>query len=157
MLLTGLSTEARAQMSVAAGRDTLRGLPGIEVIVDTLEPTLEQAGLTSARLRDNIVHRLRDQDIQVFTSQVSNPSDAKPYLYVDLTTLEIPGQDLVVVAIQVKVRQTVRAAATLSNIVDATTWDSHTIVGLPSKQLPRLPELVGEHVERFIRDWKAVH
>ena len=144
-------------MFVTAGRDTLRGLPGIEVIVDTLEPTLEQAGLTSARLRDDIVHRLRKNDIQVFVSQVSNPSDAKPYLYVDLTTLEIPGQNLVVVAIQVKVRQTVRAAATLSNIVDATTWESHTVVGVPPKELGHMSELIGEHVDQFIRDWKAVH
>ena len=74
-----------------------------------------------------------------------------------LDSLVIPGAGLHAIAIQVQVRQTVRSLVTSSNIVDATTWDSHTVVGVSAAELPSVRDEIGEHIDRFIGDWAAVH
>jgi hypothetical protein len=156
-MLAAVSCVASAQMFVTTGRDTLRSLPGIEVVVDQIPAEIEQAGVTAAGLKADIERRLRAGGVTMYASQEANPSMAKPYLYVHLNALEIPGQALTVIAVQVQLRQTVRALATSSNIVDAMTWDSHTVVGFPAKEMREVVTEVGGHVDRFITDWKSVH
>jgi hypothetical protein len=153
LLLSGVSTSA--QMFVTTGRDTLRGLPGVEVIVEPLQDELEGAGVSTAALRASVEARLRAAGITVFSSQEANTTEAKPYLYVHLNALEIPGQGLHVLAVQVQVRQTVRSLVRPSNIVDAMTWDSHSLVGARTKELPLVTEELLAHVDRFVRDWTA--
>jgi hypothetical protein len=146
---------APAQMFVTTGRDTLRSLPGVEVIVDAVPPELERAGLSATALKGGLEKRLRSAGITVYASQKDNPSQAKPYLYVHLNALDVPGRDLCIVAVLVQLRQTVRSVVTSSNIVDAMTWDSHTVIGLPVKELRRVSDEIDEHADRFIADWKA--
>jgi hypothetical protein len=148
-------TPAAAQMFVTTGRDTLRSLPGVEVIVDVVPPELERAGVTAASLKGALTKRLGAAGITIYASQKDNPSPARPYLYVHLNALEIPKDDLCIVAVLVQVRQTVRSVVTSSSIVDAMTWDSHTVVGIPVKELGRIGEVIDEHADRFIRDWQA--
>jgi hypothetical protein len=155
LMLLGASRPATAQMFVTTGRDTLRSLPGIEVIVDVVPPELERAKVTAASLKGALEKRLTTAGVTVYASQKDNPSPARPYLYVHLNALEIPGDGLCVVAVLVQVRQTVRSVATGSSIVDAMTWDSHTVAGIPVKELGRVGEVIDEHADRFIRDWKA--
>ena len=153
-LLVG-TAPAAAQMYVTTGKDALRGLPGVEVVVDELPEELRAAGHSAQGLRAALEERLRTSAITVFTSQKANTSDAKPYLYVLLNGFPIPGEGIYVLSVQVQVRQTVRSLVTSSSIVDAVTWDSHDVVGVPTKELPRVTDVVLEHVDRFVRDWKA--
>jgi len=157
LMLAGAVSDASAQMFVTTGRDTLRSLPGIEVVVESLPPELERAGLKTIDVRADVDRRLRAKGIPIFGSQGANPSEAKPYLYVHLNVLPIPGGNLYAIAIQVQVRQTVRSLATSSNIVDAMTWDSHTVVGVPAGELASVRDEIGEHIDRFVSDWTAVH
>jgi hypothetical protein len=157
LILASAAHEASAQMFVTTGRDTLRSLPGVEVVVESLPPELERAGLKAIDLRTDVDRRLRAKKVPIFGSQGANPSAAKAYLYVHLNALAIPGGDLYAIAIQVQVRQTVRSLVTSSNIVDAVTWDSHTVVGASAKELASVRDEIGEHVDRFIGDWAAVH
>ena len=157
VIIAGPAPDASAQMFVTTGRDTLRSLPGIEVVVESLQPELERAGLKTADVRADIDRRLRAKGVPIFGSQGTNPSTAKAYLYVHLNALAIPGGDFYAIAIQVQVRQTVRSLVTSSNIVDAVTWDSHTVVGAPAKELVSVRDEIGEHIDRFIGDWGAVH
>ena len=157
LMLVGAVSDASAQMFVTTGRDTLRSLPGIEVVVESLPPELERAGLKTIDVRADVDRRLRAKGISIFGSQGANPSEAKPYLYVHLNVLPIPGGNLYAIAIQVQVRQTVRSLATSSNIVDAMTWDSHTVVGVPAGELASVRDEIGEHIDRFVSDWTAVH
>ena len=147
---------ASAQMFVPTGRDTLRGLPGVEVLVESLPPELERVGLTSAGLRTELEQRLKAGGVVVYANQKENPSAAKPYLYVHLNPLELPGQ-LQAVAVQVHVRQTLQSLVTNSQIVNAMTWDMHTVVAVRPSEMSVLKETVLEMVDRFVADWRAVH
>ncbi len=156
LLLVLLSASgASAQLFVATGRDTLRGLPGVEVAVEAA-PELPHAELTATALHTAFEQRLRAGGITVYATQAANPSDAKPYLYVHLNALPLP-EKLLAVAIQVHLRQTVRSAVTVSTIVNAMTWDQHTLAAATAADGAQLRDLVLEMIDRFVADWRAVH
>ena len=157
LLLAGTATPASAQMFVTTGRDTLRGLPGMEVAIEAFEPELERAGLPTAAIRAEVVQRLRAAGITVYASQNDNPSEAKPYLYVDVNGVRPVGQNLYAIALQVQVRQTLRSPVTSSNIVDAMTWDARTVLAVRGNNLTSVRAIILEYVDHFIDDWKAVH
>ena len=157
LLLSVMATHASAQMFVTTGRDTLRGLPGVEVAVEQLQPELERDGLTGATIHDEVVQRLRAAGIAVYTSQNENPSEAKPYLYVDVNAVRLGGQNLYAIALQVQVRQTLRSPVTSSNIVDAMTWDARTVLVAPGNNLTSVRLTIRQYVDHFIEDWRAVH
>jgi len=157
VLLAGMAADTSAQMFITTGRDTLRGLPGVEVAVEQLEPELERDGLAGAAIHAAVVQRLRAAGITVYASQNENPSEAKPYLYVDVTGVRLGAQNLYAIALQVQVRQTLRSPVTSSNIVDAMTWDARTVLAVPRSDLASVRTIIQEYVDHFIEDWRAVH
>lgn len=152
-----LPTAADAQLFVPTGKDTLRGLPGVEVIVESPQPELEQAGLTAASIRAGIVRRLTASRIRVFATQATNASLAKAYVYVHLNAAQVPRPGGYAVAVQVQVRQTLRSLVTESSIVDAVTWDAHTVVHATGDGLPAVRVALQQFTDRFVADWMAVH
>jgi hypothetical protein len=156
LILLLWSQVASAQMFITTGRDTLRGLSGVEIQLESTPPELRHEELATAALRSAVEKRLRDGGVTVYASQHTNPSDAKAYLYVQLTALSVT-ESVQAVSIQVHVRQTVRSAVTPSNIVNAMTWDAHTIAAVGARDGAELRALVLEMVDRFVTDWRAVH
>jgi hypothetical protein len=147
--------EVSAQPVMATGRETLRGLPGVEVAVEV--PTeLHTIELTAPALHNAIEQRLQAGGVTVYSTQAANPSAAKAYVYAHLNALSLPGQ-LQAVAIQLHLRQTVRSTISSANIVNAMTWDQHTVVAITSADAAQLRDLVLEMVDLFIADWRAVH
>lgn len=145
-----------AQMFVATGRDTLRGLPGVEVVVESVPPELERVGVTTALIRADVEGRLRAAGVTIYATQAQNPSVAKPYVYVHLNALALPGQ-LQAVAVQLHVRQTLQSPLTKSNIVNAMTWDAHNVLGVGSGDGKLLRDALLQMVDDLIADWRAVH
>ena len=58
---------------------------------------------------------------------------------------------------QLHVRQTLESKVTGSQIVNAVTWDVHTIVAFTPSEAPEVRGAIGDMVDRFIVDWRAVH
>jgi hypothetical protein len=156
VLLTVLTGTAAAQMFVATGRDTLRGLPGVEVVVEALQPELEREGLTTGAIREDVMRQLRAAGIMVYASQAENPSPAKPFLYIHVNGLAPAPSDVYVIALQVHLRQTLQSPVTGSNIVNAMTWDAHNVLSVPAVALLRVREEIQDYVDTFIQDWLAV-
>jgi hypothetical protein len=148
---------AQAQQFVATGRDTLRALPGVEVVVEPFAADLERGGLTASAVRTAVERQLRTAGIPLYPSQRSNPSAAQPYLYVAVTGLLFDAGKAWAVGVQVELRQSVKSAVTESRIVDAVTWDQRTVLVVPTSQLPELGAEVATLVTTFIDDWHAVH
>ena len=148
---------ASAQMFVPTGRDTLRELPGVEVIVESLQPELEREGVSGSDIRDAMTRQLLAGGIPVYESQRENPSLAKAYLYLHLNALELPDQQGYAVAVLVQVRQTLQSVVTVSQIVDAMTWDAHNVLHVPPGNFDGLYAEIERYVTLFISDWVAVH
>jgi hypothetical protein len=156
LLLAGGAADANGQMFVSTGRDTLRGLPGVEVLVEDLQPEIERSGLTGAAIRADVERRLRDAGISVYPSQAANPSVAKAYLYVHINALVLPQAAGYAIAVQVHLRQTLRSIVTGSNIVNAMTWDAQNVIGVPPTGLPTVRAEVLTFIDQFVQDWAAV-
>jgi hypothetical protein len=153
LALIATSSSASAQMFVSTGRDTLRGLPGVEVLVEELPPELRRAGLTTDGVRSELQRRLAAGGITLYTSQQQNASPAKAYLYLHLNALELPGS--MAIAVQLQLRQTVKSTVTTSSIVNAMTWDSHNVFALTGGDTAALTGAVIEMVDDFVADWRS--
>ena len=152
-----VASTAHAQMFIATGRDTLRGLSGVEIVVEVAQPELARRGLDPAAIRADVERRLRGAGVAVYASQAENPSLAKPFLYVHLNALELPRGAGYAVALQVHLRQTLRSAVTNSQVVNAMTWDAHNVVVAPTDGLAAVRGELDTYVDAFVRDWAAVH
>ena len=144
------------QLFVPTGGHTLRTLPGVEVIVETIPVPLQRAGLTQAAVKADLERWLGAGGITVYQSQPANPSAAKAYLDLRTTVLALRDGSYAV-AVQMHVRQTVKSLATESNIVNAATWETGRLVNVPQSELPRVRDEIRGMAEEFVADWKGVH
>ena len=67
----------------ASTRESLAGLRGVKVVVETLEPEVEHAGLTSAVIQTDAELKLRLAGIRVLTTDESRDEPGHPYLYLN--------------------------------------------------------------------------
>jgi hypothetical protein len=144
------------QLFVPTGGHTLRSLPGVEVIVETIPPALQRAGVTQASVGLDVARFLQAAGVVVFPSQSANPSAAKAYLDVRTTLLALPDGSYAV-AVQMHVRQTVASLVTESKIVNAATWENGRLVNVAAADLPRVRDEIRGMAEEFVADWKAAH
>ena len=149
-------TETAAQQFVSNGRDTLRGLIGVEVLVEPLQPEVERNGLTAASIRSDVEQQLRAGGITIYPSQVANTSPAKPYLYVHLNAVALQT-GMLAIGVQLQLRQTLRSPVTGSNVVNAMTWDQENVVAVEGTSLDAVRMELRDYVGTFVRDWVAVH
>ena len=151
------ATDARAQQFMPTGRDTLRGLPGVEVVVEPLTADLARDGLSAAALKTSVEGVLRSNGVPMYATQAANPSPAKPYVYVQVTGLALPREGHVL-SLQVQLRQTLRSLVTGSAIVNAMTWDQQTVVFLPAGGgMQAVHGEVQSLIDEFVQDWGRVH
>ena len=156
-LLAAAPPPGFAQTFVTTGRDTLRGLPGVEVAIENLEADVTADGLTIPAIQSDVVGRLQRAGVPVYSSQVANPSPAKAYVYVRVNNLKLPAAGVYAMSVDVQIRQTVRSLVSTSNIVDAVTWDHADVVVVPVARAADVRMVINEFVDDFIQDWKAVH
>ena len=157
LLAVVLAADARAQQFLSTGRDTLRGLPGVEVLVEPLAPELERAGLLGSAIHANVERHLRARGIPVYSTQVANPSAAKAYLYVQVSGLSLPRGGYAL-AVEVQLRQTLRSLVTASAIANAMSWDQQMVMAVqPGDSMQGVYAEVQSLVDRFVEDWRAVH
>jgi hypothetical protein len=150
-----LAAAASAQMFVPAGKDTLRGLPGVEVLVEELEPGIASSGLTAAAIAAEVKKQLASSSITVYPSQMQNPSPAKAYLYVHISGFPLQQQGCLL-NLQVQVRQTLRSPVTNSNVVNAMTWDRQQFLFMPaSNARSSLQAELRTLVQEFVQDWRT--
>ncbi len=159
LLALGLtSSDASAQLFVSTGRDTLRGLPGVEVLIEPLQPELERAGVTGALMAASVTQQLKAAGITVYADQRQNPSPSQPYLYVHVNAAPDERSGAFAVAIQVHLRQTLSSLTTESRVVNAMSWDAHSVAVMPVAMLKAdVADEVQDLVARFVADWRAVH
>ena len=69
-------------------RETLRGLPGVCVVIEALGADIKKDGLTEEQLRTDVEVRLRRAGIRVLTLDEVKESSIKPSLLVEVTALK---------------------------------------------------------------------
>lgn len=80
---------ANSEFGFAADNRPLKGLSRVWVLVESLHPDLQNAGLTQEHLRQDIELRLRDAGINVVSGKTS---PGEPFLYLELSLLGGPDE-----------------------------------------------------------------
>jgi hypothetical protein len=68
-------------------KETLRGLPGVAVVIEPLHPTTERDGLTQHQLQTEVEQQLKTAGIRVLTHEEWKNTPGALYLYVDVAAL----------------------------------------------------------------------
>ena len=160
LLAIGLLCYARAagaQQFVPTGRGTLRGLTGVEVVIEPLPTEVVHEGLSGDLLRTSIQRQLTDAHVTVYDSQQANSSPAQAYVYVHVNALSVDSGARHAIAVQLQLRQTLQSLVTGSRIVDAMTWDAHNVLMTEGADSADLTAELRGYVDQFIEDWAAVH
>jgi len=100
----GIVLIAGASSAQDSQRNTLKGLPGIGVLVESLDPDLEKDGLTADLLTMDTFSRLRLAGIRFLTTAERRATLADAYVHVNLKTLK-NEKGLYAYSIDVAVRQ----------------------------------------------------
>jgi len=65
-------------------KDTLKGLQGVHVLVESLNPEVEKYDLTKQQLQTDVELRLRQNSIKVLSEEELLSTPGKSYLYVNV-------------------------------------------------------------------------
>ena len=143
-------------------RDTLRGLPGLDVVVEGLTTEAEKDGLRGSDIQTEVELQLRLAGIRVL------PKDAMPYVYVNVNTVK--GSDgLYAYALRVEVKQSVRlglgptwsadrpASEDGDQIAHAVTWAVGSVGRIGAAKLREVRDQVKDDVNKLINDWLTVN
>ena len=136
-------------------RATLRGLPGMAVLVEALTPQVERTGLTRNQLQTDVELRLRQAGIRVLTSEERFAVVGKPYLYVRVTIL-LYGERLVIYHIKVELVQ-YASLETGEVAFAAATWDTARLGTLDISNLSYGRDRVIDEVDEFINAYLSVN
>jgi len=137
-------------------KETLRGLPGVVVVVENLRDDAEAAGLRAAELQSDVESRLTQGGIRVLPHSEWRITPGRPWLYVSVNTISYLASHFF--SIDVQLKQDVSLPRIPSIVTSSATWEMGSIgfattTGMPSK----IREAVGNYLECFIIDYQSVN
>jgi len=137
-------------------RATLRGVRGLEVLVESLEPTVEQAGLTRQQLQTDVELRLRKAGIHVLTRREAFAVLGAPCLEINLNILLRPNGS-VSYNIHVELYQDA-SLKTDGSLAIVSTWSVGAIGSVGSTGfIDAIRSHVRDEVDEFINAYLSVH
>jgi hypothetical protein len=125
VVMATLITLASFDLSLAQTRDqqreSLRGLPGVEVVVGEIKSDAQVDGLSQESIRAAVELILRSKGIRVLTQSERSEPPSKPYLYVSVgTDKQASGQYSF--SATVELHQAVSLVYRPQHIMPAPTW-----------------------------------
>jgi hypothetical protein len=137
-------------------RESLRGLAGVEVLVD-LDSEIEQAGLSEDKLQQDIRLRLQKAGVKVLTEQERLESPAAAVLTVRVDTLhDRIGRYFYSTDLLLAQRAKLETQGTPE--VSAVTWKKlGTVSAVADDNVKHLEDQVLRKVDQFIKDYLAVN
>jgi hypothetical protein len=154
-VLSGGVTSAFAEMPERA-KETLRGLPGVTVVIEPLQDSAEHDGLTRSQLQTEVERQLQTAGIHVLTQDEWRRTPGSPYLYVSVSALK-KSNGLYAYSIEVCLNQLVTLLRNQDIQEFAETWETREVGAVGENQLITVQESVATHVNIFIRDYFSVN
>jgi hypothetical protein len=133
-------------------RETLRGLAGVAVVVETLKEDAEADGLRAADLQADTELKLTQAGIEVLSHEQWRGTPGRPWLYVSVNTFKYLASYFFSVDVQLK--QEVSLPRDPSLVTSSATWEVGSIGFVISPDLSeKIRGSVGGYVNHFIRDY----
>jgi hypothetical protein len=141
------------------GRETLRGLNGLRVLIGDLKPDAERDGLQKTTIQTDVELKLRLAGIKVLTQTETMAAPGRPCLHIRVATLSPePGPGLYAYFIEASLLQQVRLERNPSTTFGAVTWFTTSRIGtVGSSNLATIRDAIKEEVDVFINAYLSVN
>lgn len=154
--IIGLSGGRSWALDHEVTRATLRGVAGVAVVVESLDPDVERAGLTPQQLQTDVELRLRQAGMRVLTAKERLGTPGAPNVYVNVNVL-LRSEGLVAFNIDVEVQQEATLKTDGSWAMVAT-WSVGYLGGVSSTRfVDTVRNRVRAQVDQFINAYRSVH
>jgi hypothetical protein len=156
VVLISLSISVSAAAQGSRRKQTLQGLHGLRVVVETLNPELERDGLATSQIQVDIELRLRKAGITVFSQGEANRSDGPAVLHVMVDAVKGDDflQNLYAVHTSVELWQVVYLhRLEKSPAFAAATWTIRGTALVGKEKLDDVRSYLAGQVNEFINDY----
>ena len=138
-------------------RATLRGLKGVEVLIEDLPPQMVEDGLPAKQIHTDVELRLRTAGIPVLSGKEALKARGSPYLYVRVSCV-LSDEGLYSFSLEVELRQTVVLERNPS--IAATgipTWSVGLVGSIGRSNLRQIRANVADYVDQFTNAYLSVN
>lgn len=149
---------------------TLRGLTGVYVLVEKINDSVKDYGITENQIRTDVELRLRKAGIRVLSQSESFNTPGEPYLYIKIgiVNIQTSGDNFrfgyaydITVSLEQDVlleRKIMADKNTPVQIpISAATWERGTLGVLPKADVRSIRDDVNDYIDQFINDFLAVN
>jgi hypothetical protein len=137
-------------------RPTLRGFPGVYVVVEPLSPQIERDGLTTDQVQKDTELKLRTAGMKVLSKEEFQQTLGKPYLYVNVNISILRTQiTRYIFYIRLEFNQEVSLVNSPMTVVPAATWSTGGW-GIDFS-LENIRDILRNQVEKFANAYLAVN
>lgn len=138
--------------------NTLKGLPGVRVVVEAIDEEARDHGLTEESIKTAVESRLRQSGIRLLSNEEARtPKSGWSYLYVLIHTLDV-RQGEFVFNVNLSFFQAVQLVRDPSIVTLAATWDTDMTMGMrPAQEIRGIRDSVLSMVGDFITAYKSVN
>jgi hypothetical protein len=139
--------------------DCLKGLEGVEVLVEEVKAELEEYNLTAIQIQTDVEAKLREAEIKILSKEENEKIQPlrKPYLYVKIKSHKLPWKRLVVAySIEIALKQLVTLPAqpkSSGKPFFAPTWYKNIVGATVPKDFAEIREGVYQLTDKFIKDY----
>ncbi len=137
--------------------DCLKGLEGVEVLVEEVKPELENYNLTAIQIQTEVEAKLREAEIKILSKEDNEKAQPlrKPYLYVKIDSRKLPWtREVVAYSVEVALKQLVTLPAQPKSTRKpfyAPTWDKSIVSAVTPKNFDDIRDGVRQLTEKFIK------
>src|SRR6266436_7461107 len=153
--LIGLADRGSCASNSDTARETLRGLPGVFVAVEALDPAVERAGLTTRQLHTDVEAQLQQAGLRLLTKEEWLMVIGQPLVYVHAQVF-LPSQGQAAYHISTEFYQRASLDAYASSALVAT-WTTAYLGLVEVDALHTLRDHVRAYVDQFINAYYSVN
>jgi hypothetical protein len=149
LLIVSMLSGSRAYgQGSPATANTLKGLSGVQVLIEELNDAAKALGLDTAAIQTDVELKLRMAGLRVLSDEEERSTPDRPWLYVNVNVVGKAA------AIGVNFNQTARLART-GETASVTTWSRTGLATNPTAESVR--NQIKDYVDAFLNDWLSAN
>ena len=156
IVLSHLDSDA-ARAGRAEDRESLRRLPGVEVIVETFLQEEEAAGFSRDAIRTGVEEVLQSNGVKILSGSERLQTTSAPFLYVKVNPFKHDSAEIYCLAIEVELHQAVSLMNRPDQRMSARTWNRVQVAIVGEQITGRVTELVEPLIKQFANDFLTVN
>jgi hypothetical protein len=135
--------------------ESLRGLRGVEVLIEELNPDLENLNLTMIQIQSDVELKLRNAGIQVLSKEENEKIQSlrKPYLYIKINSSRLSSRKESIafnIGIALNQQVTLRGQADSKKCFFAPTWYTSAVGAAGRKNIQEILDTLQDLTDKFI-------